>query len=111
MMASCHSTSVAAPSGRWIGSEWQKLVGPDCEDRQQHERQIPGESISLSLILRRQNLWWWDRGGPLPSVMSTFGEILAHLGTVIMGVQGVRHIGHIGTAGYNQLGRPPYPQT
>ena len=48
-MASCHSTSVAAPSGRWIGSEWQKLVGPDCEDRQQHERQIPGESISLSL--------------------------------------------------------------
>ena len=34
---------------QWIGSEWQKLVGPDCEDRQQHERQIPGESISLSL--------------------------------------------------------------
>ena len=53
----------------------------------------------------------WRPAACLPSVMSTFGEILAHLGTVIMGVQGVRHIGHIGTAGYNQLGRPPYPQT
>ena len=44
------------------------------------------------LLLRRQNLWWVSLAAR-PSVMSTFGEILAHLGTVIMGV--LHHIGHL----------------
>ena len=47
----------------------------------------------------------WRPAACLPSVMSTFGEILAHLGTVIMGVQGVRHIGHIGYSWVQPVGQ------
>jgi hypothetical protein len=67
------------------------------------------------LILRRQNLWWVSvaaRWTARPSAMSTFGEILAHLGTVIMGV---RRIGrstfcvHFGTPGPHPFGAHQIP--
>ena len=87
---SCHIFGASGKNGEKTATQhlWQQ--------QQQISRELYC-SCHLSaqpLILRRQNLWWVSVAGRWtgrPSAMSTFGEILAHLGTVIMGV---RHIGH-----------------